>query len=125
MRSDVLDDLADKLAELFEDLLKEKHSSNDLGISFEEKAFYDILKVVAEKHEFEYPHDKLIKLAKEIKEIVDDKAKYTDWSTRDDIKAELKVAIIITLDENGYPPVPSDEVFKEIFEQAENFKKYN
>ena len=125
LQSDVLDDLADKLAELFENLLKEKYSSNDLGISFEEKAFYDILKVVAEKHEFEYPHDKLIKLAKEIKEIVDDKAKYTDWSTRDDIKAELKVAIIITLDENDYPPVPSDEVFKQIFEQAENFKKYN
>ena len=33
--------------------------------------------------------------------------------------------ICLTLDENGYPPVPSDEVFKEIFEQAENFKKYN
>ena len=64
------------------------------------------------------------KSAKEIKEIADDKASYTDWSTRDDIKAELKVAIIITLDENDYPPVPSDEVFKEIFEQAENFKKY-
>jgi len=29
------------------------------------------------------------------------------------------------LDKNGYPPVPKDEVFKEIFEQAENFKKYN
>ena len=82
------------------------------------------MKVVAEKHSFEYPHDKLIKLSKEIKEIVDDKANYTDWSTRDDIKAELKVAIIITLDENDYPPVPCDEVFKEIFEQAENFKKY-
>lgn len=125
MQSDVLDDLAEKLADLFEEILKEKNSSNDLGISFEEKAFYDILKVVAEKHNFEYPHDKLIKLAKEIKEIVDDKASYTDWSTRDDIKAELKVAIIMTLDENDYPPVPCDEVFKEIFEQAENFKKYN
>lgn len=125
MQSDVLDDLADKLADLFEDILKEKNSSNDLGISFEEKAFYDILKVVAEKHNFEYPHDKLINLAKEIKEIVDDKASYTDWSTRDDIKAELKVAIIITLDANDYPPVPCDEVFKEIFEQAENFKKYS
>lgn len=123
LQSDVLDDLADKLADLFEEILKEKNSSNDLGISFEEKAFYDILKVVAEKHSFEYPHDKLIKLSKEIKEIVDDKANYTDWSTRDDIKAELKVAIIITLDENDYPPVPCDEVFKEIFEQAENFKK--
>ena len=56
---------------------------------------------------------------------MDDKAKYTDWDTRDDIKSELKVAIILTLDENGYPPVPNDEVFKEIFEQAENFKKNN
>ena len=124
MQSDVLNDLADKLTDLFEEILKEKNSSNDLGISFEEKAFYDILKVVAEKHQFEYPHDKLINLAKEIKEIVDDKASYTDWSTREDIKAELKVSIIITLDENDYPPVPNDEVFKEIFEQAENFKKY-
>jgi len=31
----------------------------------------------------------------------------------------------LILDENGYPPVPKDEVFKEIFEQAENFKKYS
>ncbi|EPY6469410.1 type I restriction endonuclease subunit R [Clostridium sporogenes] len=124
MQSDVLEDVAEKLAYLFEDIIKEKNSSNDLGISFEEKAFYDILKAVAEKHKFEYPHDKLIKLSKEIKEIVDDKAKYTDWATRDDIKAELKVAIILTLDANDYPPVSNDEVFKEIFEQAENFKKY-
>ena len=32
--------------------------------------------------------------------------------------------LILILAENGYPPVPQDEVFKEIFEQAENFKKY-
>jgi len=29
-----------------------------------------------------------------------------------------------TLDEYGYPPIPKNNVFKEIFEQAENFKKY-
>jgi hypothetical protein len=28
------------------------------------------------------------------------------------------------LAEHGYPPVDRDEVYKEIFEQAENFKKY-
>lgn len=59
-----------------------------------------------------------------MKTIVDDKAKYTDWAQRADIKAELKVALILVLAENGYPPVPKDEDFKEIFEQAENFKKY-
>ena len=36
----------------------------------------------------------------------------------------LEMAVIELLKEHGYPPVPQDEVFKEIFEQAENFKKY-
>lgn len=125
MQSDVLEDVAQQFSDLFNDLVNERNSFNDLGIDFEEKAFYDILKAIAEKHEFEYPHDKLIKLSKDIKVIIDDKAKYTDWSHRDDIKAELKVDLILILAENGYPPVPKDEVFKEIFEQAENFKKYS
>lgn len=64
-------------------------------------------------------------LAAEIKKIVDDKSKYTDWATRDDIKAELKMDLIVVLAEHGYPPVTNDEVFKEILEQAENFKKNN
>lgn len=56
---------------------------------------------------------------------MDDKTRYTDWDQKDDIKSELKVDLILTLDEYGYPPVTNDEVFKEIFEQAENFKKYS
>lgn len=85
---------------------------------------YDILKAVAKKYEFEYPDDKMIELSKRIKIIVDDKAKYTDWSTRDDIKANLQVDLILLLDEFDYPPVTIDDVYKEVLEQAENFKKY-
>ncbi len=123
-QSHVLDDVADKFADLFRQLQVERKSFEGLGIDFEEKAFYDILKAVAEKYKFEYPKEKLIVLSQEIKKIVDDKARYTDWSARENIKAELKVDLILTLDKHGYPPVPKDEVFKEIFEQAENFKKY-
>jgi type I restriction enzyme R subunit len=122
--NEVLDDVADQLAQLLEALKTEKSSFEELGIDYEEKAFYDILKAVAEKFDFEYPHEKLIALSRDVKKIVDDKSKYTDWSERDDIKAELKVDLILTLADHGYPPVPRDEVFKEIFEQAENFKKY-
>ncbi len=96
----------------------------NLGIDFEEKSFYDILKALTVKYDFEYPEDKLLHLAKEVKLVVDDKARYTDWSQRDDIKAELKADLIILLADNGYPPIDRDEVYKEIFEQAENFKKY-
>lgn len=124
LANDVLDDIAQHFADLFKDLQKEKSSFEEMGINFEEKAFYDILKAVAEKYKFEYPHDKLIALSRAVKKVVDDKAKYTDWSQRTDIKAELKVDLILVLDDHKYPPVPRDDVFKEIFEQAENFRKY-
>jgi len=120
----VLEEFTDEIIDLYFALKKEKDSFKDLGIDIEEKAFYDILKALAIKYDFVYPEDKLIILAQKVKEVVDDKAKYTDWSKREDIKAELKVGLIILLADNGYPPVDRDEVYKEIFEQAENFKKY-
>jgi type I restriction enzyme R subunit len=122
--NEVLDDVAEQLAKLLEELKGEKESFKKMGIDFEEKAFYDILKAVARKYEFEYPDDKMIELSKRIKLIVDDKSKYTDWSTREDIKANLQVDLILLLDEFEYPPVTLDDVYKEVLEQAENFKKY-
>lgn len=122
--SEELDNLSNELVELISDLHKEKESFRDMGIDYEEKAFYDILKSLTIKYDFPYPEDKLITLAREVKTVVEDKAKYTDWSHRDDIKAELKVGLIMLLAEHGYPPIDRDEVYKDIFEQAENFKKH-
>ena len=91
----------------------------------EVKSFYDILKGVAERYGFadKYTEEEYIELAKNVKEVVDDKSKYIDWDKRSDIKAEMKVAIILTLAKGKYPPATRDEVFRAIFEQAENFKK--
>ncbi|WP_333878570.1 type I restriction endonuclease subunit R [Flavobacterium sp.] len=125
LRSEVLEDFTNEIIELYYAIKKENDSIAELGIDIEEKAFYDILKMLTKKYDFAYPEDKLLLLAKKVKEVVDDKAKYTDWSKRDDIKAELKVDLIILLADNDYPPIDRDEVYKEIFEQAENFKKYN
>lgn len=122
---EVITEVANKMAELLREVNKEKQSFKDLGITYEEKAFYDILVAVAKQFGFDYPKDKAKELATEVKKIVDDKSKYTDWAKRDDIKAELKMDLILVLAEYGYPPVTNDEVFKEIFEQAENFKRYN
>lgn len=123
LQSEVLAEFTDEILDLYEAMKKEKSSFEDMGIGFEEKAFYDILKELARKYEFEYPEDKLITLSKEVKKVVDDKAKYTDWNKREDIKADLHANLIVLLAEHDYPPVDRDEVYKEIFEQAENFKK--
>ena len=122
---EVLTEVANQMAELLKEINKEKKSFKDLGITYEEKAFYDILNAVAKQFGFDYPEEKAKTLSREIKKIVDDKSKYTDWAKRNDIKAELKMDLILVLAEYGYPPVTNDEVFKEIFEQAENFKRYN
>lgn len=125
LNSVVLEEFTDEIIDLYYALKKEKESFKDLGIDIEEKAFYDILKALAKKYDFVYPEDKLIILAQRVKDVVDDLTKYTDWSKREDIKAELKADLIVLLAENGYPPVDRDEIYKEIFEQAENFKKYS
>ena len=111
--NEVLDDVANQLADLIQELKEERNSFKNVGIDYEEKAFFDILLAVSKKYEFEYPKDKMIALSKEIRAVVDDKAKYTDWSTREDIKANLQVDLIILLDKYGYPPVTIDDVLEE------------
>ena len=123
LRAEVIGDFSDEIIKLYNELRVEMASFGEMGIDFEEKAFYDILLSLAHKYDFTYPEDKLVELSKEVKKLIDDKARYTDWNKRDDIKAELQFDLMILLDEWGYPPVDSKEVYKEIFEQAENFKK--
>ena len=117
------DEIATAMTELIYEIKKEFSAGDDLGIDFEEKAFYDILKAMASKYDFSYPEDKTLELAKAVKKIVDDKSQFPDWSQRDDVKSMLKVELIILMDENDYPPVDRDEVYQEVFAQAENFKK--
>lgn len=123
LRSEVFEEMAEQLTNLIWEVHQEFSAGDLLGIDFEEKAFYDILKELCVKYDFKYPEDKLIELAKAVKDLVDGQAKFPDWNKRDDIKSALKVGLILLLDEFGYPPVERDEVYVEIFEQAENFKK--
>ncbi len=123
LRSEVFEEMAEQLTNMIWEVHKEFSAGDALGIDFEEKAFYDILKELCIKYDFTYPEDKLIELAKAVKELVEGQAKFPDWNRRDDIKSALKVGLILLLDEFGYPPVERDEVYVEIFEQAENFKK--
>ncbi|CAA6817304.1 MAG: Type I restriction-modification system, restriction subunit R (EC, partial [uncultured Thiotrichaceae bacterium] len=122
---DLYEEITDEFFGMIDQIQEELESGNELNISFEEKAFYDILKNLAHKHGFEYAENKLIDLSKAVKQLVDDKAKYTDWNQRDDIKAELKMDLIMLLADHGYPPVDINEVYQDVFEQAENYKKYH
>ena len=93
LRSEVYEEMAEQLTNLIWEAHKEFSAGDELGIDFEEKAFYDILLDLCIKYDFTYPEDKLIELAKAVKELVDGQAKFPDWNKRDDIKSALKVGI--------------------------------
>lgn len=121
------------------DILKalgeDKESFRKLGLTFEEKAFYDILMHLRDEHNFEYGEDKRVgdlivndkckALAKKIKELIDTKSSYANWLNNDNVKAELNQDIFFCLVKNGYPPQYNDEVYDQVMDQVENFKKHH
>ena len=96
-----------------------------MGITFEEKAFFDILVAVRDENKFEYPDEKCVELSKKIKELIDNTAIYADWNNNDNLKAELADNMIDLLYDNGYPPAWNDDVYDRVMDQVNNFKKYN
>ena len=123
----VLDDVSNQLLDLLAELQNDENSFVNMGIDFEEKAFYDILVAVAEKFRFDYPEEQNIELAKEIRSALRDKEKYADWANSAQIKALMQADIIMILAKHGYPPTPPEvyeKVYTDILEQTENFKKY-
>lgn len=127
LANDVIDDVVGEMVRLMEDVANERTAGDTMGLSFEEKAFFDIFKSVAVKYDFidNFPDEKLTSLAKQVKDMVEEQADVADWMNRTDLRATLKMNVIVLLARAGYPPKIRDEVFNEILEQAENFKRHS
>ena len=121
--------------DLLNQLGEDKDSFRKLGLTFEEKAFYDILMHLRDTHNFEYGEDKKVgsfvinekckAVAKKVKELIDTKSSFADWLSNKNVRAELNQDLFFFLDENGYPHEWNDEVFDQVLDQVENYKTYN
>ena len=111
----------------------DRESFRKLGLTFEEKAFYDILIHLRDQYNFVYGEDKTVdgivvnekcrSLSRKIREIIDIKSSFADWLNNQNIRDQLKQDIKICLVKNGYPPQYTPEVFREVMDQVENFKE--
>jgi len=114
-------------------LQADRNSFRKLGLTFEEKAFYDILIHLRDKYNFVYGEDKqqdgivvnakCKSLAAQIRKIIDTKSSFADWLNNQRVRDQLKLDIKICLVKNGYPPQYTPEVFREVMGQVENFKE--
>lgn len=120
---------------ILKDMNADRESFRKIGLTFEEKAFYDILMALRDQYNFEYGENKVVDgvvlndkckaLAKKIKEIIDTKSSFADWLNNQIVRDQLKFDIKVCLIKNGYPPQYSPEVFRKIIEQVENFEENN
>ena len=121
--------------EILEKMKKSRESFRKLGLTFEEKAFYDILIAMRDKYNFDYGKDVVIEgvvinekckeLSKKIKEEIDTKSSFADWLNNQNVRNELQLSIKICLAKNGYPPKYDNEVFNKVMEQVENFSDHS
>ena len=125
LNGEEFDTFSQEMTDIIYDIKTEMGTWADLGIDIEEKAFFDILAHMRDKYQFTYDDEKMLSLAKEMKSVVDNTSKYPDWSKRDDIKAKLKVELILLLHKHKFPPVANDDVYMGVLAQAENFKEHH
>jgi type I restriction enzyme R subunit len=119
---DFVNSLSDNLIALLRELADDVVSFQDLGISYKEKAFFDILIEIRNSNGFNYNDEQCLNLAKKIAELVDEKLQYADFFNRDDIKSQLNMDLTVLLYRNGYPPAWDEVVFDKVMEQVENLK---
>lgn len=131
----IIRDATQQALDIMSKLGEDKESFRKLGLTFEEKAFYDILMHLRDKHNFEFGKDRKVGslivndkcklLAQKIKELIDTQSSFTDWLNNSNVRADLNQKIFFCLHENGYPPQHNDEVFDQVMVQVENFKHKN
>ncbi len=130
---DIIKKAMDDALKILSEMKADRESFRKLGLTFEEKAFYDILIHLRNQYNFVYGEDKSVdgvvvnekcrSLARKIKELIDSKSTYADWLNNTIVREDLKKAIKICLVKNGYPPQYTPEVFREVMDQVENFKE--
>lgn len=129
----IIRNATDQALKILQEMNASRESFRKIGLTFEEKAFYDILLALRDQYNFEYGEDKKVdgiilnekckNLAKKVKEIIDTKSTFADWLNNQNIRDQLKFDIKVCLIKNGYPPQYSPEVFSKVMEQVENFEE--
>ncbi|MBR4685965.1 MAG: type I restriction endonuclease subunit R [Candidatus Methanomethylophilaceae archaeon] len=125
MTDDVVELLNSELFKLLEDIKNQSSAGNELGLSPQEMAFYDILNRTIEIFQFKFDKDKLPAMAKDLKKCADEICSVIDWSSKQDVKDELRMEIAFVMSNYGFPPEYLNGVYEEVFKQMENYKKYS
>jgi type I restriction enzyme R subunit len=114
-------EVIEELLKLAEELAKAEKEGNALGLSTEEKAFYDALTKPEAVKEF-YTNDELKTMTQELTDILRRNAT-VDWNKRDAARARMRSLVKRLLKTHRYPPESAPEAIDIVLKQAERWSE--
>lgn len=111
------EEVIEEMLKLAKQIAAAKNEGNELGLSFEELAFYDALTKPQAIKDF-YENDELIAITKELTDKLR-KNKTIDWQKRESARAKMRMMIKKLLKKHKYPPEGMDDAVQTVMAQCE------
>ena len=110
------------ISELLKMAQQMKHAEdegNDLGLTVEEKAFYDALST-PEGVRQAYSDDEFVALTKELTDVLH-KNRTIDWNRKESARAKMRVMVKRLLKKYKYPPAGAEKALETVMRQCDHW----
>lgn len=113
------EDVIKELLAMAKEFVKAEEAGKELGLSPEEKAFYDALTKPQAVRDF-YENDELVKMTKELTEMLR-KNNSIDWYRRESERANMRRLVKRLLRKYKYPPEKEEAAMNDVLRQCEQW----
>lgn len=123
MVDDIVDFYSNEMIALIDEVTIDLMSDDPYGLTYRQRAFFDILQKAVRDFDFDYPEEKMVDMAKELQKRADSLCSVLDWSQRQDVRMSFQMEMALIMKKYDFPPMVREGVYEMIFNQLENYKK--
>ena len=113
------EEVIQELLKLAQEMMDAEKQGNELGLSSEEKAFYDALTRPQAVRDF-YTNDQLVALTKDLTDMLR-KNRTIDWNRREAERANMRRLVKRLLKQYKYPPEDAEDAMTVVLKQCEQW----
>ena len=113
------EEVIQELLKLAQEMMDAEQQGNDLGLTNEEKAFYDALTRPQAVKDF-YSNDQLVALTKDLTDMLR-KNRTIDWNRREAERANMRRLVRRLLKKYKYPPEEAEDAMNVVLKQCEQW----
>ena len=113
------EEVIQELLKMAQEMMEAEQQGNDLGLSNDEKAFYDALTRPQAVKDF-YSNEQLVELTKDLTDMLR-KNRTIDWNRREAERANMRRLVKRLLKKYKYPPEETEDAMNIVLKQCEQW----